>query len=63
MLDFCYQPTPWPAAPAALRPAMEAYYAAAARLADGLLAIFGRALGLGRVVALYHRSSTSFQIC
>ena len=45
VIDFCYQPTPWPedAAGARLKEAMGRYYEAANRLAEELLRIFARA--------------------
>lgn len=62
VLDFCYQPTPWPTAStsdpsavgiaAGLRPAMEELYLATARLGDGLLQMFGRALGIDEALLL-----------
>lgn len=62
VFEFCYQPTPWPNASASdssapglaagLRPAMEELYLATARLGDGLLQIFGRALGIDEALLL-----------
>ena len=52
VVDFCYQPTPWPAAQPRLRSAMERYYEATATLGDGLLSIFGRALGIDEQLLL-----------
>lgn len=67
VLNFCYQPTPWPDAyvyadelptarrsstSAGLQPAMENMYLATARLGDGLLRIFGHALGIDEALLL-----------
>jgi isopenicillin N synthase-like dioxygenase len=59
VLDFCYQPTPWPGQPqaadsdgAGLRTAMEQLYLATATLGDGLLRIFGQALGIDEALLL-----------
>jgi isopenicillin N synthase-like dioxygenase len=44
--DFCYAPSLWPAAPAALRPALSAYYREMQALAGRLMRLFACALGL-----------------
>ncbi|WP_445681256.1 isopenicillin N synthase family dioxygenase [Radicibacter daui] len=44
--DFCYAPSLWPAAPAALRPALSAYYREMEALAGRLMRLFALALAL-----------------
>eukprot|EP00927_Polykrikos_kofoidii_P078468 TRINITY_DN75289_c0_g1_i1.p1 TRINITY_DN75289_c0_g1~~TRINITY_DN75289_c0_g1_i1.p1 ORF type:complete len:380 (-),score=86.19 TRINITY_DN75289_c0_g1_i1:87-1226(-) len=55
VVDFCYQPTPWPE-DCGLRNAMVQYYDAIGRLANSLVRIFARAL---RVDANFFLSKTT----